>query len=465
MEQKNTFGEQIKSSKEIGELVDQLVSAVQKNNSEIKGPRPAIPGGQEKLGQLLETASQSRGRALYYPYVGSGAGRGPYVELADGSVKMDLINGIGVHLFGHSHPDLMKATVRGAISDIINQGNLQPNKEYVELGQRLSRLAGQNSRLKHAWITTCGSRANEKALKIIRQKLSPKKMVIAMERAFAGRTTMMAEITDNPEYKQGLPQYNEVLRLPFYDAKDPAGSTERAIRKFKEHLQNYGKDICAFMFECVQGEGGFRFGTKEFFTPILKLCQENNIAVWVDEVQTFTRTGELFAFETLGIGDYVDVCTIAKTLQAAAVLYTEDFNPKPGLIAGTFSGSSAALSASIETLKLLESGRCFGPQGKVAEINEKFVGMLKGLEQGSCKGLLVDSGGLGLMVAATPLGGEKEKVQELLKNLFKNGMISFGCGRDPYRIRFLLPMILSDADIQVAQQVLEKSILEIAKEG
>jgi acetylornithine/N-succinyldiaminopimelate aminotransferase len=198
---------------------------------------------------------------------------------------------------------------------------------------------------------------------------------------------------------------------------------------------------------------------------MLELCRENKIAVWADEIQTFSRTGELFAFETLDIGQYIDVCTVAKVLQVAATLYTEEYNPKPGLIAGTFSGSSAALSTALEVLNQLSTGGYFGAGGKVESLNKKFVGMLRDLETGSCKGLIEDSGGLGLMIATTPFGGDKDKVQLLLKTLFANGLISFGCGRDPYRIRFLLPMILGDKDIQVAKEILEKSLLQVAKEG
>ena len=458
-------GQGLKKSAKVEELIKSLVKEVEAAGSAIKGVRPPDPDLKKNLDAKLERVEKFRGRALYYPYVGTGLGRGPYVELEDGSVKLDLINGIGVHFFGHSHPRLMAAAVRGALSDITNQGNLQPNDEYIKLGEKIVELAGRNSRLKHTWITTCGSRANEKALKIARQKNSPKKMVIAMERAFAGRTTMMAEITDNPEYKVGLPNYNEILRLPYLDAKDPRGSSEKALRKFKEHLGNYEKDICAFMFELVQGEGGFRAGAREFFLPMLDLCKQKGIAVWVDEVQTFARTGELFAFETFGIGEFVDLVTVAKVLQVATVLYTEEYNPKPGLIAGTFSGSSAALSTANEVLKMLSTEGYFGPDGKVAALNKKFVGMLKDLESGPCRGLIEDSGGIGLMIATTPLGGNKDKVQKLLKVLYANGLISFSCGRDPYRIRFLVPAVLEENDMQVAAQILEKSLKEVAALG
>ena len=62
-------------------------------------------------------------------------------------------------------------------------------------------------------------------------------------------------------------------------------------------------------------------------------------------MQTFCRTGEFFAFETLNLGEYVDVVSVAKTLQTGATFYTEELNPKPGLVSGTFSGSTVALAA------------------------------------------------------------------------------------------------------------------------
>ncbi|MCB0408120.1 MAG: acetylornithine aminotransferase, partial [Bdellovibrionales bacterium] len=88
--------------------------------------------------------------------------------------------------------------------------------------------------------------------------------------------------------------------------------------------------------------------------------------------------------------------------------------------------------------------------------------MLNELNSTSCKGLLKDAGGLGLMVAVTPLDGSKEKVGELLKILYKNGLMAFSCGHGPFRLRFLLPAILTEKDIQLAGKILEKSILELA---
>jgi acetylornithine/N-succinyldiaminopimelate aminotransferase len=210
----------------------------------------------------------------------------------------------------------------------------------------------------------------------------------------------------------------------------------------------------------MQGEGGFRYGTKEFFAPLFEFCRANHIAVWADEVQTFTRTGQLFAFETLGIGDYIDICTIAKTVQTGATLYTEEYNPQPGLIAGTFSGSTVSLAVGNEILRILTEDGFLGPEGKIQNIHDKFIKMLNELSEGACKGSLSDAGGLGLMVAVTPYDGTKQKTEDLIKRLYKNNLIAFSCGKDPYRIRFLIPAIIQDKDIEVARKIIEKSILE-----
>ncbi|MEQ1878677.1 MAG: aminotransferase class III-fold pyridoxal phosphate-dependent enzyme [Bdellovibrionia bacterium] len=457
-----TAGRNISTSQKIGLLINEITEEVGRLTETLTEPRGPNPEGVKNLEKQLEVAAKVRGRALYFPYIGTGAGRGPYVELEDGSVKLDLINGIGVHLFGHSHPRLMDAAIRGSLSDIVNQGNLQPNTEYIKLAEKVVALAGRKSRLRHVWLTTSGSRANENALKLSRQKKTPARMVLAMDRAFAGRTTMMAEITDNPEYREGLPTYNEVLRVPFFDTKK-VGSAEDSFRILKEHVARHERNISAFMFEPVQGEGGFRVGPREYFVPMLEFCKEKGIAIWLDEVQTFGRTGSLFAFETLDLGQYADLVTVAKILQVGATLWTEEYNPKPGLIAGTFAGTTSALAVGYEILQMLENDGYFGPNGKIAQIHRKVVDMLNDLNNTSCKGLLRDAGGLGLMVAVTPLDGAKATVDKLLKTLFKNGLICFSCGRDPYRIRFLLPAVLTDRDIQNAKQVLEKSILEVAK--
>lgn len=453
-----TLGRELFNSKDVNSLLDNLVEQVLARSQRLQGVRDPDPALEAEATKVIQGIGATRSRPLFYNYVGSGLGRGPYVELQDGSVKLDLINGIGIHLFGHSHPKVVRATLQGALADIVQQGNLQPNGEYLEMSERLLRIAKKNSRLNYVWLATCGTMANENALKIARQKKRGARMILTFRNAFAGRSTLMTEITDNPSFKVGMPDYNEVLRLPFYNPNDK----DRTLTVLKEHVAKHENNISCFVFEPMLGEGGYRAANHEFFAPLLDFCKSKDIPIWADEIQTFSRTGNFFAYETLGIGEYIDICTIAKTAQNGATFFTEEFKPDPGLLGGTFSGSTPALRAGIEILRMLEEENYLGPNGRVMEIHREFVGMLNELNESSCKGLLREAGGMGLMVAVTPLDGTKDKQLALLKTLFKNGLICFGCGSDPYRIRFLIPAIVTKQDIQAAKGIIEKSVLELA---
>ena len=213
------------SSKEISQVFQKILTLKEKDCEGITGIRYPDPQKKTEYEELIRRITKLRGRSLFYDYIGSGRGHGPYVELLDGSVKLDFICGIGVHLLGHAHPTVLEATLSASLSDLLMQGHLQMNGESVAFSEKVIQLA-KGSRLVHGWVCPSGSMANENALKILRQKNSPARKILAMEDSFAGRTTMMAEITDNPKYKEGLPSYNEVLRVPFYDKKDP-GSTEK----------------------------------------------------------------------------------------------------------------------------------------------------------------------------------------------------------------------------------------------
>lgn len=453
--------EHLNISSKSEELIQQLSADIQKQCAHLTKVQPPKTDMKADFDKKLADIAAYRGRPLYWPFITSGRGNGPYVECQDGSVKLDLINGIGVHLMGHSHKPVIEATVRGALQDTVNQGHLQPGQEYFEMSAKLLQMA-KGSRLKHVWLSTCGTMANENALKMARQKRSPARMVIAMENAFAGRSTMMAELTDNPGYKQGLPEYNEILRLPFYDKFDPK-SSEKTLEILKGHIEKHKGNISCFVFEPMIGEGGYRSAPLSYYQPLFEECRKNNIAIWADEVQTFLRTGEAFAFQKIGFSEWVDIVTIAKTAQVAATLYTEEYNPKPGLIAGTFAGATASLSAGLAILNEMTDKGYLGADGKVQKTHNEFINALRGLCEGSCKGLLEDPDGLGLMIAVTPFKGDSEKTNKLIKVLFTNGVMAYTCGKNPLRIRFLVPAVITKEQINEAMMILDKSIHEVQK--
>jgi len=440
--------------------IQSLATDYLENAKDINGVRPPLDSNKTKSEDLAKRIDAARGRPLFFHYIGSGRGQGPYVELQDGSVKMDLINGIGIHVLGHGHPLVVEKSVEASLSDVVMQGNLQPGLEYLEMSEKLVEVASLGSNIKHAWLCQSGSMANENGLKMCRQKTNGARMIISTQKAFAGRTTMMAEVTDNDNYRVGLPRYDEVVRIPFYD-KDNPDSTKVSHEALKKIIAEHKGNICCFMFEPMQGEGGYKTAPRDFFVPLLETCKKEGIPVFMDEVQTFCRTTQFFAYQTLCLGEYVDVVSVAKSLQNAATLYTEEFNPKPGLISGTFSGSTVALKTGAAILNYLNTEGYMGHEGKVAKIHNNFIAMLDDLSKTTCKGLISDPGGMGLMVAFTPFDGSKDIMLKAVKRLFENGLMCFGCGSNPFRIRFLLPAILTEAHIQEAKNIIEKTFLEL----
>ncbi len=414
----------------------------------------------EEYQKSLKELSTNKGREPYFPYLSSGIGSGPYVELTDGSVKMDLITGIGINFFGHSHPELMAEIVDGLGSDIM-QGNLQPGIESQELIRTVLQHVGPKSRLKHGWLLCSGTMSNEVALKIIRQKKSPATKIFAFTDCFAGRSTAMQEITDNPKYREGQPVYGEVSHLQFYSPKlSLKENLDRTLGKMKFELDRYPGKYAAIMLELVQGEGGFNVAPREYYVELFEAAKKAGLAIWIDEIQTFGRTENLFAYQMLGLDEYVDVVTVGKLLQACMTLYTNEYNPKPGLVSGTFSGSAAALKTGRKIVEMLTQDGFYGKEGKIAKLSGYFGKQLKRLSDGSCKGLIGETRIVGGMIAFTPLSGSMDDVKKVLMKLFDAGVVAFYCGHDPYLIRLLPPFgVMTEAHIDEACGVIEKVLL------
>ena len=434
-------------------LIDQLIAQIQEKSAHLTEPKSFDKDKKQDYDNYLKSIAELRGRSLYYPYLSSGIGRGPLVQLLDGSVKLDFVCGIGPHILGHSHPELIRSSLQGALEDTVMQGNLLMGEVYLKMLQKLIGIAGKNSRLSQAWFAPSGTMANENALKVIRQKQEGARKILAFERAFAGRSMMMSEITDNPSIKQGLPSYSEVLRVPFCP-NDP----KRALQVLKKHWEAEKDNISCFIMELMQGDGGYFLAERDFFVPLLDFCKEKGMAVWFDEVQTFARSGEFFAFEKLNLGEYVDVCTVGKALQMSASLWTKEYNPKPGLVSGTFSSSSSSFHSALTVLNTLENQI---KEGHIEKIHQAWKARLKILEKES---LLSQIEGWGLMWGATPVVSRPNQVSQLLQVLFEKGLICFSCGHgDIKRLRFLLPSVLEEKHLDQALSILRASLLELKK--
>ena len=414
----------------------------------------------KQYARALRTLERQRGRPLLFPLLAGGFGQGARVQLADGTTKLDFIGGIGVYAFGHGDADLREHAVVAAASDVLMQGHLLPGPEYTRLSQALLRHAGP--RLAHVWLSCSGAMANENALKMIFQARSPADQVVVFEGAFHGRSLAMAELTDRPAYRVGLPTHGKVLHIPFYDPERP-DSTERSLAALDAHFARYPGRIATLCFELVQGEGGFNTAPREFFAALMERCRAAGVVVWVDEVQTFARTGELFAFRTLGLEEYVDVVTVAKVLQGAATLFTRQLAPQPGLVSGTFAGNTVGMAVGARIIERLESEGYLGAEGRVAVLGRRLEKRFESLAR-RLPGAITGRTGIGAMQAFVPWDGTPATAKTVLRACFEEGLILLDTGSRPVRVRMLPPVNATDEELEAAFTALEKALGRVAEE-
>ncbi len=414
----------------------------------------------QAYGRATKRIESLRGRPLLVPSLTSGAGRGARVWLADGSMKLDFVSGIGVQVFGHGDPDLLETAVAAAASDVVYQGHLTPGPEYLRLSQALQRAGGP--RLKHVWLSVSGAMANENALKMIYQRHAPADHLVAFERCFHGRSAAMAEITDRPAFRDGQPLRGHVLYVPFYDP-DEEHSTARSVAALESHLRRYPGRIAGMVFEIVQGEGGFRTAPREFFAALMACCKKAEIAVWVDEVQTFARTGELFAYHTFELDEYVDVVTLGKILQGSAALFTRRYNPRPGLVAGTYAGNTVGMAVAARIIERLESEGYLGAEGRVAVLGRRLERRFEALRKRAPRAV-GERSGMGAMQAFVPFDGSAAIARKVLNFAFEEGLILLTAGERPTKLRMLPPLNVTDEELETGFSMLEKALGRVGEE-
>jgi len=453
---KDLVASKLSNDPRIAEAKRLILSAVNEHQQNISKVTPTNPSMKKFYEDTLASFGDIRGGKLWYPYIGSGMGNGALVELIDGSVKYDFISGIGVHYWGHSHPDLIEASIDSAISNTIMQGHLQQNNDSFKFSQ----LIIDNCNMDHCFLTTSGAMANENALKIAFQKNFPANRVLAFKSCFAGRTLAISQITDKPQYREGLPDTLSVDYVPFFDPTDPENSIKTSLQALQQHIQRYPNQHAVMIFEMVQGEAGIKPGSHEFFKALMTELKKHNITVFVDEVQTFGRTPQLFAYQHFDVEEYVDIVTIGKLSQVCATLFSKEYKPKPGLLSQTFTGSTTVIRAGQVIVSSLVKGDYFGTNGKIQNLHTYFVEHLEKLSH-KYPSLIEGPWGIGAMIAFTPFKGDKEKVLKLTHSLFAAGVISFIAGADPMRIRFLIPIgAIEKSDIDNVVKILETTLLE-----
>ena len=459
---KQTLAQSLKNDSRLTAAKQQILDTLQAYQEQITGPRPANPEREESYEAAIARFQELRGGALIFPYLGSGFGKGPLVELEDGSIKYDFICGIGVYQFGHCNPMLIEASIDAALQDTLIQGNVQQNMNSVKLSEAILDLANLEGHVfDHCFLSSSGVMAGENALKITFQNRHPANRIFAYKRCFAGRTLAFSQINDKAVGRAGLPDCFPVDHLPYFDPDQPEQSTEATLNAMKTLIEEHPGKHAAMIFELVQGEGGFYPGESEYFRKVMQLCKDHGIAVLVDEIQTFSRLTKPFAYQYFGLQDLVDVVWIGKASQVCATLFKKSFTPKPGLLGQTYTGATSAIEAAIRILDNLKNGGYFGDNGKIARLSAYTQGRLAAFA--SETGLIEGPFGLGSMVCFTPFGGESSKIGAFLNALYHSGVVALSAGHDPMKCRFLLPYpVIEEIDIDKVLEIVFSTLKSLA---
>lgn len=414
----------------------------------------SAPLTRELMENELTELAGFRARPAFYPYLGSGIGRGARAMLADGRWVLDFALGIGVHLFGHGNLDLIETAIRAAASDIVMQGNLIFNREYPALMKTI--LAHAPAGFHHCWLSLSGADAAENGLKLMRQKRNGRPGVIAFRGCFHGRTSAMAEITDRPDYRRGQPRTFPVDYIPFYNRTDP-DSSRKSLEALRAIIARDTDRIGGFAAELVQGEAGFITAPREFFVPLFEECRRAGIPIWADEIQTFGRVSELFATDLLGLAEYIDIITIAKPLQGSAMLFRKEFTPDPALVSGTFSGATVAMAVGRRIIEKLTGEALMGPAGREKYLERMTRERLARLAE-KHPGAISHIDGVGVMIAFRVGDGSLKTTRDLIQRCFEAGLVLYYGGHEPACVRLFVPVVATEAELDDAFAILDRCL-------
>ncbi|NCF67718.1 MAG: acetylornithine/succinylornithine family transaminase [Chloroflexi bacterium] len=353
-------------------------------------------------------------------------GEGARIWDVDGRSYIDCAAGIGVASVGHSHPAVVQAITQQA-QQLITCQEMFYNDRRAQLLQRLANVLPPG--LNRFFLCNSGAEAVEGAIKFARLSTG-KPDVVAAQRAFHGRTLGALSATHKNRYRDPfLPLVPGFGHAPFGQIQPLADAVTG--------------QTAAVILEIVQGEGGVRLGTADYFQAVQELCQQRDVLLIVDEVQTgFGRTGRWFAFEHMDIQPDL-VCmgkAMAGGVPMGAVALGRRVAPlPPGVHGSTFGGNPLACAAALATLRVIEEESLIV---RAADLGDYLLERLQAIESP----LVRDVRGLGLMIGIDL----KVRVMPLVKALAQRGVQVLTAGSTVMRL--LPPLVISrqEADDVVA---------------
>lgn len=380
---------------------------------------------------------------------------GAVVEDVDGNRFIDFIGGVGCLVAGHSHPWILEAVHDQVNKFLHTDFSVVPYEVYLKLAERIANLCGGNRKVA---LFNSGAEAVENAVKVARGATG-RPGVICFEGAFHGRTLMAMTLTSREvPYKKGFgPFAPEVYRAP-YPNFDGA-SLDDSINAIKELIARHS--IAAIIVEPVLGEGGFVVPPPEFLSRIAEISDRHEIVFIADEVQSgYGRTGAFLASEISSVRPGIVVLgkSIASGLPLSAVVGEPRFMDAltPHALGGTYPGNPVACAAASAVLDVIESENLIERAGSIGVKLMEFWGKMSESYTG-----ISQIRGLGSMVGVE--FGKSGMATDLVGKVLERGVLMMTAGREASVIRHLMPLVITDEQLDEAFEALRAALDEISQ--
>ena len=433
-----------------------------------------VPGPKSRALSARREAAVPRGISQATPVFVARA-QDAWLEDVDGNRYLDFAGGIGCLNVGHRSEPVISAIEAQLQNFLHTCAQVTPYESYVRLAERMNQLT-PGSFPKKTFLLNSGAEAVENAIKIARAHTG-RSGVIAFEDAFHGRTLMALALTSKTHpYKAGFAPFpGDVYRIPYaycyrcsYSLKYPSCDVFCA-RHLEDTFRRVvaSEDVAAVIVEPVLGEGGFVTPPPEFLRILMEICHKHGVVFIADEVQSgFGRTGKMFACEHYGIEP--DILITAKSLGGglplAAVTGRSEIMDAPGIggLGGTFAGNPLSCAAANAVLDVFVRG---GLLSRASAIGERFhnraQAWMKRFE------IIGDVRGLGAMRAielvksrATrePAADETKRISQFC---YEHGLITITAGTYSNVIRLLVPLVITDEQMDEGLDVLEGALISV----
>jgi acetylornithine/N-succinyldiaminopimelate aminotransferase len=353
-------------------------------------------------------------------------GKGAWLWDVEGKKYLDLLAGIAVNSIGHCHPELEKA-ISKQTGILMHVSNFFVSEPQVNLAEMLTKISG----LPRVFFTNSGAESVEGAIKVARKYAHSKGKggtIISMQNSFHGRT-LATIATGQEKYKKGFePIPTGFFQIPFND--------------FDAFRSKITTDIAAVIVELIQGEGGIKPADTEFVKQLRKICEEHDILLIFDEIQTgIGRTGKWFAKDHYGIQP--DIMTLAKGLGGGMPIGALLCNDKVskaiefGDHGTTFGGNPLACAAALAVIEVIENENLCGNASQIGEFLSKSL-----KELASKHSQIKEIRGKGLMI-----GVEMNKpAAPLVKMLLDKGVVANATAENV--LRLLPPLIINQTELE-----------------